>query len=234
MNEEPTPTRIRRTLRGLDSLTGTPPAFDLDALPAEPAELFEEWLDNAIARGVPEPHAMTLSTVDAQGFPDARVLILKDVTHDGCWSFASSVASAKGRQLAENNAAALTFYWSPVVRSVRIRGLVTEASPSECARDFRRRGASARAVVLGGTQSAPISMTDDVGALIAEARHQLNGAVLDGTVPGAAPLPNTGDWRLWRLRPTSIEFWQGSPDRQHVRVRYSRGDSGWTTERLWP
>lgn len=94
----------------LPVLTGQSPALDVDAVPAEPVSLFVTWLQQAVDAGVPEPHAMTLSTVDAQGMPRARVLIVKAVDERG-WHFAVNSVSQKGRDLAAHPAAALTFYW---------------------------------------------------------------------------------------------------------------------------
>ena len=172
-------------LRAQPSLTGTPPLVDLHALPDGPVELFAEWLSAASHAGVPEPHAATLATVDAQGFPDARTLILKDVGERG-WAFAGLRSSRKGAQLAEHPVAALNFWWQPIVRAVRVRGIVREASRADSDADLAARSASARA-----------------------------GAV-------------SGDWVLWRIEPTRVEFWQGAADRQHTRIVYLRDGSAWS------
>ncbi len=136
-------------LRSLPSLTGDAPALDLRALPAVPAALFGEWLSDAVERGVPEPHAMTLATVDADGMPDARTLILKEAGERG-WAFAGHRDSAKGRQLEQNPAAALSFWWQPLLRAVRVRGRVVPASEAESAADLAARSASARAGIAPG------------------------------------------------------------------------------------
>ncbi|NLF03886.1 MAG: pyridoxamine 5'-phosphate oxidase [Actinomycetales bacterium] len=168
----------RALLRTLPSLAGEPPALDLSALPEDPLDLFLAWLGEAVHAGVPEPHAMTLSTVSDDGV-DARVLLLKDVDERG-WAFASERSSAKGVQLAARPAAALTFWWQPLARSVRVRGPVVEAPPEESLADLRAR---------------PL-----------EAQQR------------ASP----EDWTLWRVEASHVEFWQGSRDRRHVRVRYER------------
>jgi len=136
-------------LRAQPSLTGSAPALDLDALPAHPDDLFRDWITAAADAGVPEPHAATLATVDADGLPDARTLILKDVSPRG-WAFASTRSSAKGAQLAAAPAAALAFWWQPIVRAVRVRGSVEEATPEESAADLAARSAAARADVNPG------------------------------------------------------------------------------------
>ena len=149
--------------------------------------LFEQWLRGAAAAGVAEPHVATLSTVDADGLPDARALILKDVGPRG-WAIAGPWSSAKAEQLAARPVAALSFWWQPIVRAVRLRGGMQLATAAEVAADFEARPESARV----GLTSA--------------------------------------DWMLWRLAPTHVEFWQGSPDRRHTRIMYERQDQSWHRE----
>ncbi|WP_435080393.1 pyridoxamine 5'-phosphate oxidase family protein [Clavibacter michiganensis] len=138
-----------RWLRAQPSLTGSAPTVDLDDLPDDPDDLFRAWITAAADAGVPEPHAATLATVDADGLPDARALILKDVSPRG-WAFASTRSSAKGAQLAAAPAAALAFWWQPIVRAVRVRGSVEEATAEESAADLAARSAAARADVDPG------------------------------------------------------------------------------------
>ncbi|MGF6823330.1 pyridoxamine 5'-phosphate oxidase [Microbacterium sp. ZKA21] len=136
-------------LRSQPTLTGTPPALDPSALPDVPERLFLEWLSAAIEAGVPEPLAMTLATVAADGIPDARTLIIKDVDRRG-WAFAGSRASRKGEQLSLHPAAALNFWWQPVMRAVRVRGRIVEADAEESAADLAARSPSARAGIGPG------------------------------------------------------------------------------------
>ncbi|MDO4129282.1 pyridoxamine 5'-phosphate oxidase family protein [Clavibacter michiganensis] len=138
-----------RWLRAQPSLTGSAPALDTADLPDDPDDLFRAWITAAADAGVPEPHAATLATVDADSLPDARTLILKDVSSRG-WAFASTRSSAKGAQLAANRAAALAFWWQPIVRAVRVRGSVEEATAEESAADLAARSAAARADVDPG------------------------------------------------------------------------------------
>jgi len=171
-------------LRERPSLTGSAPALHPDAVPDDPLALFLNWITAAAEAGVAEPHAATLATADADGVPDARTLILKDVDERG-WAFAGTRSSAKGRQLAANPAAALNFWWQPVLRAVRVRGPVAEAPAGESAADLAARSAAARAGVADG------------------------------------------DWVLWRIVPSWIEFWQGSTDRRHTRIVYTREGDRW-------
>ena len=134
---------VRDLLRGLPVFDRPLPAFDTESVPGEPSALFLSWLHEAIDAGVSEPHAMTLSTVDADGRPDARVLILKDVDADG-WQFATAATSAKGAQLAASTHAALSFHWREQGRQVRVRGAVTAAERLRSILVIRRIGRAER------------------------------------------------------------------------------------------
>lgn len=136
-------------LREQPSLAGEPPSLALDDLPDDPVALFVEWMQDAVAHGVAEPHTATLATVDADGMPDSRVLIVKDVSARG-WAFAGPRASAKGAQLATAPVAAMNFWWQPIRRAVCLRGAVQEASSGESEADLAERSASARAGIRPG------------------------------------------------------------------------------------
>ncbi|MFE6733686.1 pyridoxal 5'-phosphate synthase [Microbacterium sp. NPDC057650] len=140
---------VRGLLRAVPALTGTAPSFDPLSAPDDPVALFLVWCDEALAAGIAEPHTMTLSTVDEEGRPDARTLILKDVDRLG-WAFASTRSSAKGHQLAVHPAAALSFWWQAQVRAVRVRGPVVRAAEEESAADLAARSAAAREGVAEG------------------------------------------------------------------------------------
>ena len=171
-------------LRAQPALTGTAPPLELVEIPVEPVPLFLDWIRHAAAVGIAEPHAATLATVDRDGVPDVRTLILKNVDERG-WAFAGARSSRKGDQIAENPVGALNFWWQPLVRAVRLRGRIQEADEAESAADLAARSAAARA--------------------------------------GVAP----GDWVLWRVVPTRVEFWQGAVDRDHTRIVYRRTDGAW-------
>ena len=137
---------LRARLRAIRSLTGTAPPLNVAALHEDPVAQFVEWLDDAALADVLEPHAMTLSTIDADGIPDARTLILKDVDARG-WAFAGRGSSRSGTQLTANPVAALTFWWQPMVRGVRVRGRVIRGTRAESDADLFSRSAAARADV---------------------------------------------------------------------------------------
>lgn len=214
---------LRELLRGTEVFSGELPTFDPTGLPADPHELFSEWLLAAVRDGVREPHAMTLSTVDAAGDPDARVLILKNVSPQG-WEFASDAGGRKGRQLAAHPVAALTFYWPPLARQVRVRGRVEPAGEADSAADFLARSPAARAEALLGRQSAPLG---DLAERDAAVRESAGRVARD---PGLV----SPSWTLYVLRAERVEFWQGDRDRRHVRVDYVREGDGWERGLLWP
>ncbi|MFK4087410.1 pyridoxal 5'-phosphate synthase [Kribbella sp. NPDC020789] len=215
-------TELRTRLRAVPTLTGTPPAFDPDGAPETPHELFVDWLLTAVDQQIPEPLAATLSTVRPDGRPNARVLILKDVTTDG-WQFASTASSPKGVELTKSPYAALTFYWIPLGRQVRVAGRVEPASPEESARDFLSRPVSSRAMALAARQSDVLADPAEVEATVAEQTERLTAD------PGLV-----GEhWTLYTLHADEVEFWQADPDRRHLRLQYRLTDT-WTKERLWP
>jgi pyridoxamine 5'-phosphate oxidase len=210
-------------LRCLDSLAGPFPAFDPAAVPEDPRDLFVAWFQQAVDAGVHEPHAMTLSTVDDAGYPDARVLILKALDRDG-WHFAATRTSRKGAQIDKNPKAALTFYWQPLGRQVRLRGAVKDMGLAARDADFRAKPAGSRAAALLARQSQVLCGTDEFDRALARQRARV------AEDPGiVAP-----DWAVYALEPTEIEFWQGDEQRRHIRLRYRRHGVGWRRERLWP
>lgn len=214
---------LRTLLRGLPVFAGDLPVFDPAAAPPDPRSLFTEWLRTAIDRGVAEPHVMVLSTVDPDGRPSSRALILKDVDAAG-WQFASSSASRKGRELAGAPHAALSFYWQPLGRQVRVRGSVRSLGPAASARDFRARSAGSRVESLAGRQSEPLADPAEHAAAVRQAAARL------AADPDLVP----PEWTLYAVAPDEVEFWQADRGRRHVRLRYARRDGGWHRELLWP
>ncbi|MFJ9714647.1 pyridoxal 5'-phosphate synthase [Streptomyces sp. NPDC101213] len=214
---------LRQVLRDIEVFAGELPGFDPSTAPDTPFELFSEWLLEALSAGVREPHAMTLATADAGGDPTARVLILKDVSPEG-WQFASDANSLKGRDLAARPYAALTFYWAPLARQVRVRGPVVREAPELCAADFLARSAGARAEALLGRQSQPLADLAERDAHVEASLKRIRSEP-DLVAP---------DWTLYSVRPESVEFWQGDKQRRHTRLVYLSSPAGWTKQMLWP
>ena len=214
---------LRALLRSLKSLPGPYQPFEVAQAPAAPEALFAEWLQAAIAAGVREPHAMTLSTIGEDGHPDARVLILKNVDEHG-WHFAITRTSPKGRQLRHVPRVALTFYWPALGRQVRLRGVAHDMGPTVQADDFLARPLGSRAGGLLGRQSDVLASEQELEDGLVEQLRRLE----------EDPRLVAPQWAVYAVRPESVEFWQGNEQRRHVRLRYVRDGEAWTTERLWP
>jgi len=218
--ENPRPLRDR--LRALHALAG-PYRPDTAPVPSDPTELFLRWLDAAIAIGQPEPHAMTLSTLIANRRPDARVVILKDLDAEG-WHFATTKLGVKGRQIAANPSASLTFYWPALGRQVRIRGTVKDLGPEAARDDFAERGAGAKAVALIERQSQALTHPPEVDTEFGKQQARL--AADPNLVPAG--------WTVYALAAGEVEFWQGDEDRRHWRLKYMLDGEKWYQTRLWP
>ena len=189
--------------------------------PADPVTLLRNWLHAAVEYGVREPYAMVLATADAAGMPSSRVVLLKDVDPRGL-VFTTHAASRKGTDLAARPYASATFYWQETLQQVHVAGAVEQLTPAESDALFAERPVSAQATTAASRQSAPL---DDENALRQRAADLLaTGAVV------ARP----DGWAGYRLAPSGIEFWHGSVDRLHRRLRYDLGPAGWTPQRLQP
>jgi pyridoxamine 5'-phosphate oxidase len=212
------------SLRGLPVFQDIdPPAFDPKVAPARPDDLFATWLQQALDAGVREPHAVNLSTVDADGRPDSRILLLKSFAH-GRWGFATSRGSRKGVELTSQPWGALTFYWREVGRQVRVRGHVVDTGPQEAARDFRARSPASRAESWIGRQSQVLASRDDLDQSLIDARSFVERQ------PEAVP----DHWVRYDLVADEVEFWQADVDRRHTRLRYELRAGVWTRRQLWP
>jgi pyridoxamine 5'-phosphate oxidase len=215
--------RLRDKLRALDALAGPLLKFNIHKTLDSPIDQFAQWLETAIDAGVPEPHAMSLSTVDEHGSPDTRVLLLKDLDGDG-WHFGASSNSPKGRQIRRCSAVALTFYWPVLGRQVRIRGRAMDRGRERSAEDFLARSLGSRATALAGRQS---EILNDPAELAREIEGQRQRLAVQPTLIDSA-------WTAYVVKPIEVEFWQGSSDRRHQRLSYIHDGSGWTKQLLRP
>ncbi|TDT32279.1 pyridoxamine 5'-phosphate oxidase [Streptomyces sp. BK208] len=215
---------LLRSLRVWDPAVTALPPLDPAGAPGDPLELFTRWFAEAAEAGEREPHTMSLATSDAEGLPDARVVMLHGADADG-WAFATHAGSRKGRHLDARPYAALVFYWPVLGRQVRLRGPVAAAPAEEALADLHARSTGALAAALTGRQSAELGSTDEL-ARASEAAWERAGREPD------APAPS---WTLYRLRPDEVEFFQGEARRRHVRLVYRRTrDDGWDRRLLWP
>lgn len=189
---------------------------------ANPISQFEIWLQEAINAKVCEPTAMNVATVNSEGKPSSRVVLLKEVNEQG-FVFFTNYQSQKGRALAKTPFAALNFFWAELERQVRIEGVVKKLSAEASDEYFQSRPYTSRIGAWASEQSAVIESKNQLltkAAMIAT-KHPLN-------------VPRPPHWGGYLVVPEMIEFWQGRPSRLHDRIRYRLENQVWVKERLSP
>ncbi|MEJ6788435.1 pyridoxamine 5'-phosphate oxidase [Brevundimonas sp. BR2-1] len=189
----------------------------------EPVSLFIDWLNDAKKVEPNDANAMTLSTVDGEGAPDSRIVLLKDVDARG-FTFYSNAGSAKGGQLAARPQAALLFHWKSLRRQVRVRGRVEPVTPAEADAYFASRARESRIGAWASDQSRPLESRDALERAVARETARFEGK--DVTRPER--------WTGWRVIPDQVEFWRDRPFRLHDRLRFDRDGAGWSRTRLQP
>ncbi len=191
----------------------------------EPFALFASWLAEAEASEPDDPNAMALATVDAQGAPNVRMILLKGADKRG-FVFYTNCESAKGLELGSAPRAALLFYWKSLHRQIRIRGPVEPVSAAEADAYFASRSRESRIGAWASNQSRPLA-----------GRAKLEEAVARyGERFGKGDVPRPPHWHGYRLTPLEIEFWAGRPHRLHDRIVFRRGSPAapWVKTRLYP
>ena len=191
----------------------------------EPLRLFDLWFGEAKAGEVNDPEAMALATVDADGLPDVRMVLLKGFDEHG-FVFYSNENSQKGRELAGNPKAAVVFHWKSLRRQVRLRGMVANVSTEEADAYFASRARSSQIGAWASRQSSPL-----------ESRYAFEKAIaLKAAKYAVGPVPRPPFWVGYRVTPLVMEFWHDRPFRLHDRIEFRRADPGvaWAKTRLYP
>ncbi|APV52152.1 pyridoxamine 5'-phosphate oxidase [Betaproteobacteria bacterium GR16-43] len=196
--------------------------LDEASVDADPSTQFLAWLGEAISAEVPEPTAMTLSTVDERGRPAGRIVLLKGADASGL-TFFTNYASRKGHDLAAHPFAALTFMWKELERQVRIEGRIEKVSAADSDAYFATRPLGSRIGALASPQSEPIDSRAWLEKRWAEMEEQ----------HGLQP-PRPAHWGGYRVLPEYFEFWQGRQSRLHDRITYAREEGAWRIRRLAP
>lgn len=189
----------------------------------EPFELFAAWLEDASASEPNDPNAVALATVDPDGLPNVRMVLLKGFDEAG-FVFYTNYESAKGREILASKKAAMCFHWKSLRRQVRVRGPVEPVSAAEADAYYATRPRGSRIGAWASKQSHPL-----------ESRFALERAVAEYTARYAiGEIPRPAHWSGFRIVPETIEFWHDRPFRLHDRVVFSRSGDGWEKSRLYP
>jgi pyridoxamine 5'-phosphate oxidase len=191
----------------------------------EPFRLFAAWFAEAKKSEPNNPDAMTLATLGADGFPNARMVLLKGFDERG-FVFYTNVGSVKGRELAEQPRAALTLYWKSLQRQVRVRGAIEPVSAAEADAYFATRSRLSQIGAWASKQSTAL-----------ESRFAFEKAIAVETAKfGVGAVPRPPHWSGYRVVPYEIEFWQEKPFRLHDRIRFRRegAQAPWSKTRLYP
>jgi pyridoxamine 5'-phosphate oxidase len=194
-----------------------------DRVDKDPFAQFGHWMDEAIAAALPEPTAMCLSTTSSDGRPSSRMVLLKGFDKDG-FVFYTNYNSRKGRELAENPHAALTFFWPELERQIRITGRTSKVSEEESDEYFDSRPYTSRLGAWASEQSEPIESKTVLVTKAAKLAIKY----------AAGSVPRPSHWGGYRVAPNEIEFWQGRPSRLHDRICYELIDGIWRISRLSP
>lgn len=196
---------------------------DSDRTDLDPFAIFEEWFALAGEAEPNDPHAMALATVDDDGLPDVRMVLLNARDARG-FCFFTNFESEKGKQLHARPKAALLMHWKSLRRQVRLRGAVEVVTPDEADAYFASRARGSQIASSASEQSRPLRSRADLLTRVADLSAEI------GDDPVVRPL----HWSGFRLVPESIEFWRDGEFRLHDRVRFVRHGDGWTSQRLYP
>jgi len=190
----------------------------------DPIVQFNLWLEDALTSQVPEPNALTLSTVSEDGRPSGRIVLLKGL-EQGKFIFYTNYQSQKGKELEKNPACGLTFFWPELERQVRIEGMASRTDIYSSEKYFQSRPRESQVGAWASPQSSMIVNRD-----ILEERVKK----IEEKYKGFEKLPKPKQWGGFAVEPLKIEFWQGRPNRLHDRILFTRMDGAWKIHRLAP
>jgi len=199
-------------------------SLDVSSVNPDPVAQFEKWFKEALESQVPEPNAMTLSTVNADGRPSGRIVLLKGIEM-AKFVFFTNYQSSKGHDLEKNPGCALTFFWQELERQVRIEGIAERIDEKRSTEYFQSRPRGSQVGAWSSPQSTIIA-----NRIILEERV----TEIEKKFDGQAVLPKPHQWGGYAIEPFMMEFWQGRQSRLHDRVQYTKIDGAWQIHRLAP
>lgn len=199
-------------------------SLDETNLPVDPFDLFLNWKNHAAASNLPDYNAMSLATIDADGFPSSRIVLLREASPNSL-CFYTNYQSSKGHDLALNPKASLLFFWPTLERQIRIRGVTEKLSARQSDAYFASRPRDSQI----GAWSSPQSEVVASRGFLDE-----NFARYEENFKSDPSIPRPPHWGGYRLTPATYEFWQGRPSRMHDRFRASFVSGSWQWDRLAP
>ncbi|MBM4008825.1 MAG: pyridoxamine 5'-phosphate oxidase [Planctomycetes bacterium] len=204
-------------------LSFTPSQLNFDAPPTDPIAAARAWIEESLQLPTPNPNALYVASVDADGRPSLRAVLLRAFDADGAVFFTNH-KSRKGRELAGQGCAALLMHWDHLDRQLRLEGSVESTSDALSDQYFRERSRSKQIGAWASEQSQPLADRATFDARCKSFEERFAGG----------DVPRPPHWAGFRIRPSTIEFWQGHPDRLHDRIVYTRSGDHWTVSRLYP
>lgn len=191
---------------------------------ADPIQQFEIWFEQAISASVLEPNAMALATLNNEGFPVSRIVLLKDIKPSG-FSFFTNYESSKGKDILANNKVSVLFFWPELQRQVRIEGVVEKLENDESDEYFASRPRGSRLGAIASPQSTVLVSREKLEERVAQVEKEYEGI---------EDIPRPLSWGGYQIKPVRVEFWQGRTSRLHDRLVYTLGDSQWIINRIAP
>jgi pyridoxamine 5'-phosphate oxidase len=198
--------------------------FDIEDCHPNPEMQFDFWMENAIEARCDEPNAFVLSTVDDKGQPHARVVLLKGISNSE-FIFYTNYSSSKANEIEKNKKVALTFFWLPLARQVRIEGTISKVASAVSDDYFHKRPRGSQLGAIASPQSKKVASREELEKLFLEVEDKFKKSEV---------LPRPSDWGGYGVTPERFEFWQGRNNRMHDRICYEKEGEGWKLSRLAP
>jgi pyridoxamine 5'-phosphate oxidase len=198
--------------------------LDIKDCKLNPELQFDYWMENAISAHCDEPNAFVLSTVGSDNKPHARVVLLKGI-HEGKLIFYTNYKSLKGNQIEANANIAMTFLWLPLLRQVRIEGVISKITNEVSEEYFQKRPRGSQLGAIASPQSQRVNSRQDLEIMFNEVSEKYSNV---------EKLPRPAHWGGYAITPNFYEFWQGRANRMHDRICYEKADNGWSLFRLAP